>query len=473
MKPNYPIYKFSPIVIALSLAACGGGSSGGNDIAGIDGSGAPAHSSGPISGFGSILLNGRRYIIENETSVLIDGNNLMQTDLKVGQFVTISSSSVDEDGNPIADVVRSDTIIEGPITSIDIPSGSITVLNQEVRISEDTVFDDDLADRSIGGLAIDDVIEVTGIQNNGGVILATRIEIDDDNDEFKLVGPVSDLNEGLQEFTINGLTVSYFGASLEDLPGGSLVNGDIVKVEGSLNSGVLEADEVEGFDDVFDDFIDDDELEIKGPVSRFVSSTDFDVNGIKVTVTGETDYEDGTVGEIAPDVVLEVEGYWDGGTLVAEEISFEREDNVEFQGVISSIEATNASLNEGGLTILGIDVVTNSRTTFEDDTESDIFDFGFDDLNLGDYVEIEGYISESNEIVITELEREEISNEIEIEGPLEAKNLPDSITLLGRIFDTSSIDTSDINDSVIGTQISVEGELVDGIFVIDSVDVED
>ncbi len=472
MKNSYPLFKLSPIVMALSLAACGGSGSD-NDIAGIDGSGAPAYSSGPITGFGSILLNGKRYIIENETSILFDGVNVLQTELKVGQFVTIASSKLDDNGNRIADLVRSDTLIEGPITSIDISGNTISVLGQQIRINRDTIFDDDLADRSINGLLVDDVIEVTGIQNKNGVILATRIELDDDNDNFKLVGPISDLNESLQEFTMNGLTVSYFGATLEDLPGGSLSDGDIVKVEGNLNSGVLEAEEVEGFDDVYEDFSNDDKLEIKGPVTRFVSSTDFDVNGILVRVTGETEYEGGSVGELAADIVLEVEGYWDGSSLVAEEISFEREKNIELKGIISNIAATNATLNEGVLTILGISVTTNARTTFEDSSESDVFDFGFDDLSLGNYVELEGYISESNEIVITDLEREEVSNEIEIEGPLEAKNLPDSITLLGRVFDTSSIDTSDLEDVAIGVEINIEGILVDGNLVIEEISVDD
>mgnify|MGYP003640249668 CR=1 FL=1 len=472
MKSRDPIFKISPIVMALSLVACGGGS-GGTDVAGIDGSGAPAVASGPVSGFGSILLNGRRYIVENDTSVLVDGNSVMQTELQVGQFVTISSSSVDDNGNPIADLVRSDTIIEGPITSIDIVGGSVTVLNQQVRINDETKFDDDLPDRSINGLAISDVIEVTGIQNNSGVVLATRIELDDDGDDFKLVGPVADLDEDAQEFTVNGLTVSYFGATLDDMPGGSLSNGDVVKVEGTLNVDVLDAEEVEGFDDVFGSVGDNEEIEIKGTVTRFVSAEDFDVNGIQVSVTGETEFEDGSIDAVALNVALEVEGYFDDGTLVADEISFEREDNIEMSGIISGIAATNASLNQGGLTILNIDVTTNAFTTFEDSSVSEIFDFGFDDLNLGDYVVIEGYLSENNDIVITELEREEASNEIEIEGPLEAKNLPDSITLLGRVFDTSSIDTGEIAEAAIGVEISIEGTLIDGNFVIDEVSVED
>lgn len=473
MKLTQSQLKLSPIVIALSLSACGGGSSGDSDIAGIDGSGSPAYASGPITGFGSVLVNGRRFIIENDTPVTLDGANVVQTQLQVGQYVTISSSRVDDDGNPIADMVRSDTLIEGPITSINQTTQVVTVLNQQIRIDDNTVFDDDMLDQSLSGLMVGNVIEVTGAQNNSGTVLATRIELDDDdNDESKLVGTISGLDEDAQQFTLNGFTVSYFGAELDDIPNNTLANGDIVKVKGNINGDVLEASEVEGFDDVFDDVGDDDEIEIKGPVTRFESSEDFDVNGIRVRVNSETEYEDGTQDDIQLDVLMEVEGYWESGVLVAEELSFEQEDNSAISGVIEGLAATNASLNEGEITILGVQLTSNSLTSYEDESSAEVFNFGFDDLSLGDYVEIEGYFNDSNQFIVAELEREQLSNEAEIEGPLGAKDLPASITLLGKVIDTSNLDTSELTDVPLGTVISAEGVIVEGSFVIEELSIE-
>ncbi|MFV1873188.1 MAG: DUF5666 domain-containing protein [Oleiphilus sp.] len=472
MKLTHTHLKLSPIVIALSLSACGGGSSGGKDIAGIDGSGSPAYASGPITGFGSVLVNGHRFIVGNDTTVTLDGASGLQTQLKVGQYVTISSSTVDEDGNPIADIVRSDTLIEGPITNINLTTKTVTVLNQQIRINDNTIFDDDMVDQSLSGLALGDVIEVTGAQNNSGTVLATRIELDDENDESKLVGAISGLDQDAQQFTLNGFTVSYFGAELDDIPNNTLSDGDVVKVKGTINGDILEATEVEGFDDVFEGVDDDDEIEIKGPVTRFVSTDDFDVNGIRVRVNSETEYDDGTVDDIQLDAQMEVEGYWENGVLVAEELSFEQEENAAISGVIEGLAATNASLNEGSITVLGVVLTSNSLTSYEDESEVEVFDFGFDDLSLGNYVEIEGYFNDSNQFIVTELEREEVSDEVEIEGPLGAKNLPESITLLGKMIDTSNIDTSELTDVPLGTQISVEGMLVQGSLVIEEISVE-
>ena len=474
MKPVSRPGRLTPLAFAVLCTACGGGGSSGSDnVTGIDGSGSPVYAAGPITGFGSILMNGRRYIVNSDTAITVDSTSTLQSSLQVGQYVVIVSNGTDSDGNPIAGQVRSDTLVEGPITAIDVDNNQFTVLNQTITIGDQTVFDDDIAGKAITGLAVDDVVEITGAFSSSGTVLATRVELDDDNDESKLVGTISDLDVSGRSFTINGQLVSYAGADLDDIPGGSLSDGDLVKVEGTLNADTLEASEVEGFDDLFEGIDDDDDVEINGPITRFSSATDFDVNGVPVTTDSGTEYEDGSADQLALGVVVEVEGEWRNGKLLAEEIEFEEEETIKINGPLGAVNATNASQNQGTITLFGVTLTTTESTYFEDDSDLDVSDFGFDDLRVGDYVEIEGYVSAGNAFIVSSLERDDDSNDAIFQGPLSASSLPDSITILDTIIDVSGIDTAVLNGVAAGTVVKVNGNVVGGDFVAAQVELED
>src|SRR4029077_9831848 len=73
-------------VAVVLLAACGYSA----DTAGIQGTGSPAPAAavGPITGFGSIFVNGVEYTTSN-AQILIDGQAGAETQLQTGQVVTI------------------------------------------------------------------------------------------------------------------------------------------------------------------------------------------------------------------------------------------------------------------------------------------------------------------------------------------------------------------------------------------------
>jgi len=96
---------FSATVAAVTvLAASGCGSGGDGQIAGIDRGGAPAVASGPISGFGSVIVNGIRFDT-SEAIVTIDGQSGSTDDLAVGQIVTVHGT-IDDNGNATAAELR-------------------------------------------------------------------------------------------------------------------------------------------------------------------------------------------------------------------------------------------------------------------------------------------------------------------------------------------------------------------------------
>lgn len=254
--------------------------------------------------------------------------------------------------------------------------------------------------------------------------------------------------------------------------GGGLIDDDLVKVEGSVNNGTLEASKVEGFDDLFDDVGDDDEVEIKGAITRFGSITDFDVNGVTVVTDAQTRYEDGTSSQLGIDVVVEVEGARSNGKLIAEEVDFEVEDTIKIDGTLQAVTATDASRNEDSVTLLGISLATDRSTFFDDDSDLEVSDFGLDDLRVGDYVEVEGYVSQSGAYIVTELQRDDSDISAILQGPLTATSLPNSITVLGQVIDTSAINAAILAGVQPGTIVKLNGDIVGGNFVATQVELQ-
>jgi hypothetical protein len=81
-------YKALSLVLgAAALGACGGS---GTQTAGIDRGGVatPVSVVGPITGFGSIVVNGVHYAVD-KASVVVDGDPGGVSDLELGQIVTV------------------------------------------------------------------------------------------------------------------------------------------------------------------------------------------------------------------------------------------------------------------------------------------------------------------------------------------------------------------------------------------------
>ena len=114
-------------VSALALISCGGGGSSSDSTSSVAVTPpTPVSSSGfvsgPIDGFGSIIVNGERYETDG-ASFIINDEAGSQDDLRVGQIVTLQTS-MDNNGNRRADRVEYDSELEGPITSINLEENS-------------------------------------------------------------------------------------------------------------------------------------------------------------------------------------------------------------------------------------------------------------------------------------------------------------------------------------------------------------
>ena len=133
---------------------------------------------------------------------------------------------------------------------------------------------------------------------------------------MELKGTVSGLTG--TTFTLNAFVVEFGNADLSGVPGGSITEGMLVEVHGTLNNNTIVADRIEQEDDASNDFDDGDEVSVQGAISNLVDQGHFDVNGVAVDATNATLEPAGLV--LADGVIVEVEGRWNGSILVAKEV---------------------------------------------------------------------------------------------------------------------------------------------------------
>lgn len=397
---------------------------------------------GPISGFGSIILNGVRYDT-NSASFSIDGTAGTQADLNVGQIIVLKAET-DSAGNPVASSVDYEEILEGPISSIDTANESLVILGQTVLINNLTSFDSDISPASIDGLIVGDIVEISGEFNAAGEIVATRLDKSDDqssNNEFEVHGVVTNLDTAAQTFNLGTLSVGFASASLEDFGANGIANGDFVEVEGTtfLNDGTLVATSVENENDDRDEREGDEdgEAEISGLITSFTSAQLFEVAGITVITNGSTEFEDGTAANLGLNVNVEVEGTFNAaGELVAEEVEFEVESEIEISSTIEAIDTANNTL-----TVSGVTFTVDALTRFEDNESGASQTFSLANLAVGDFVEITAFENSSGDLIASSIEREDgdgdNDNETEIEAPVSQVGT-DSLVLLGITIETNA-----------------------------------
>lgn len=454
----------------LNIAGCGGGGSGGSisqppppppPTGGITRTGVAV---GPITGFGSVIVNGTTYNTANATFTK-DGQAATQDDFSVGQVVLVKGSIDDDGTNATADTVEFDDVVEGPVASHNTTTGEFVVLGQTVRITPTTSFDDTPPCPADLTQAV--AVEVSGLADANGVIDATRIDCRDATWDGVMEVNGLATNVTATTFEINALTVDYSGAaSVDNFPTAGVINeGDPVEAKGTtLNGNTLEATRVEYKGNRFADD-EGDHIEVEGFITRFGSATDFDVSGIPVTTNGSTTFEGGVAGDLGLNLKVEVEGEFDAsGTLVATKVDIKSATAIRVTGSLDSVSGST-------LVILGITVNTDSLTTrFEDKSNADIDPLRVGDLSASDYVEIRGQEQPVGQITAIIVERDDFDTRTELRGFVEVggNNEPD-LTVLGVTIVTHG--ETIYRDSRGGTEVAMdavdfwaavqEGSLVD------------
>jgi hypothetical protein len=423
------------VTAILGATGCGGGGSDGGGVAlppttppptgGITRTGFAV---GPITGFGSVIVNGVTYDTSG-ASFTKDGLPATQADFSVGQVVLVSGSINDDGTNATANTVEFDDVVEGPVSSVNEPLSQIVVLGQTVLLTATTSIDDSCPG-TLDDLLLVPAVEVSGLADANGLIEATRIECRDGTWDgvMEVNGLVSGHNSSAMTFMINNLEVDYSAAAVDNFPTAGVINdGDPVEAKGTvLNGNTLDATRVEYKGNRFAGD-DGDHAEIEGFITRFVLASDFDVSGIPVTTTGSTTYEGGTATDLGLNLKVEVDGEFNAsGVLVATKVDIKSATAVRVTGTLDAVSGDT-------VTILGITVNTDPlKTRFEDKSGARVDPLRVSNLSAGDYVEIRGQELPVGQISAVLLERDDADTRTELRGFVEVggKNEP-NLTVLG------------------------------------------
>ena len=381
-----------PMLASLCLAvgvlvACGGGGS-----AGSTSPTASSFAAGPITGFGSVIVNGVRF---DDSSAQVDDDDAVahtRGDLKLGMMAEVRGGEIASDSQGSHGEARAITFrseIVGPAGTVDTVARTLIVLGQTVDVTATTVFDDRLPS-GLAGIKPGDIVEVFGtLDATTGHYSATRIEPKANAPLFKLRGVVANLDTTARTFRIGSEMISYGGLAADQVPS-ALADKLLVRVKlqptqaagawiaVKLQSGVRSVE-------------DHDEAEIKGRITAFTSPTRFSVDGIAVDATNAA-FPQGTAAVVLG-ARVEVEGSANAGVVVATRVSVETEDEArhgrfELHGAIASIDASAKTFALRGLTVSFGD----PGVVFKDGAASD--------LAAGRQVEVKGVLSSDGTMVV-------------------------------------------------------------------------
>lgn len=438
------------IAIALSIASCGSS----NDTASVN-TDSSLVSTGSITGFGSVYVNGVKFETDSATFD-VDGKSGTQDDLAIGMVVKIEGSINTDGTTGNATNITFDDETQGPVTGLtavilDDPKRSFEIFGTTVIVDSGTTsfdIDDDLPINTVFdfyNINMDgntNNVEVSGFFDSNGDILATRVELKDINftagSTVEIKGTITNLNNF--NFTIGNLMVDASAAALKDLPNG-LADGQFVEVKGTLNADftLLTAIEVEAEDDSYDD---SNEFEVEGIITNYdeINKT-FSVNGIDVDASSTSIKFKPETLSLQNDLRVEVEGSIINGILIAEKIELEGGD-MKVEAFVSAIDVASNTFEvtpNPGMMDQKITITVTTGTKFENDfTKSKTFSLS--DLLINDFVEVEGFSNATGGITATEVEVDE-ADDIKLQGYATAAsgNATDgSITVLGITYSIDS-----------------------------------
>ena len=429
------------LAAVLVLGACGGGSMSGGNASNSVG----VATSGVISAFGSVFVNGVRYDI-SAARLQKNGKSVTQSALAVGEVALVHGKQDRASGQGSAESVDVEDNVVGPAAAINVGANTLTVLGQQVIVTANTSFAASIVPGDLSGLLADDLIEVSGLVDASGAITATRIGRAEAGEALQVLGAVAHLDATAHTFMINGLKVEFSTATLEGFAPGQPADADVVIVRGTAFDAAtvtLTATEVRRADSERSAAGSGERVEQEGLVTRFVSATDFDVNGAPVTTTANTVFEDGTVGDIAMNARIEVHGTLDANqVLVADVVEIDHVAVIALAATVEKVDSANNTLQ-----VLGVDITVDATTRFEDKSSAHIQMFTLKDVNVGDSVLVRGFESPaaSGKLQARRLERVAPGTEVEVRGPFTASTAP-QFQILGVVVDASNASFGGVED---------------------------
>ncbi|MDE1998279.1 MAG: hypothetical protein KGI91_15325 [Burkholderiales bacterium] len=325
---------------ATLVSGCGGG--GSTVASGVGSGGTGSYTSGPVTGLGSIIVNGIRYDV---TSAGIsddeDSTGLDESSLKLGMFVDVDGSEVTAASTgqtATATSVRLASDFIGQISAVAPSSSaptSISLFGRTISIDSKTVY--------TAPINVGDYVVVYGLVSPAGYV-ATRIEkLNATPAVQKMSGVVRHLDDIPNTFTLGSQTINY--SLVSPLPtrvrNGSLVRVWVspVQVGGIWTATKLRAPVASVRDSK--------SATVKGLIGTLTDQTSFVVNGINVDASKVT-----LSGVLAEGSRIEVKGKMVNGVLAATQVTTETQADIANEEV--ELHGRAYSVTSSQLTVRGV-----------------------------------------------------------------------------------------------------------------------
>jgi hypothetical protein len=178
-----PFIRALPLALALALAACGGGggaSDGSNGPTSGPSSAPSPTSSGAITAFGSVFVNGHEFdtasaqVVDDDTG---DTSGHVSA-LEVGQVVDVDPSASSTSAAPVAQWLHVHPLARGYVDAIDASTNTITVMGQTVSLDSGTLFSDHRACVNAATNACTAIADATGLAATAGTTGGSYVAVD-------------------------------------------------------------------------------------------------------------------------------------------------------------------------------------------------------------------------------------------------------------------------------------------------------
>lgn len=328
------------------LASCGGVESGGT--------GAPVASVGPISGFGSVIVNRVRFDERNASVLDDDGAAVSPDRLKLGVTTQIEASAAIQTAgglSAVASTIRISSELIGPVGTVNAAGSTFTVLGQTVLVTPATVFDAAIQG-GMAGLVAGITVEVYGrLDVASGQYSATRVEPRAAPAFYKVHGQIGAVDPNAKTLSIAGQLISFAQipqADLANVAVGNLVRvklaatGDVSsQVATSISSGAVKLP-------------DDNDAEVEGRITSWTSSRQFSIDGVPVDAS-KANFPQGEMGVVLGARVI-VSGTTAAGVLQAQIVDLEGDESVsntsfDLHGTIDALDPVSKTLSLRGMTV--------------------------------------------------------------------------------------------------------------------------
>ena len=377
-EPTHPWLRrlASATLLVLGLAGCGGG---GVDTGGTGAS--SGYASGPITGFGSVIVGGVRFDDSTAEVQDLDGVRRTREELRLGMTVEVDSGAIVADAagsSATARRIRFESELQGLVGVVNLVDSSFTLLGQRVTVDATTVFDERLAG-GLAGLATGQAVAVYAVFDAAAQrYRATRVE-PAGLALLRLRGPVAAVDPVAQTLRVGSVTYGYAGAS--NIPA-DLNAGQYVRLRLELELQPLRWT-VRAFATALQPLPDSDGIKIEGLVTTLVSANLFTVSGRLVDASGVVP------AGLALGVRVEVEGQIRNGAIRATRVTVKSDDEVRERGfeIAGLIASTNPAQGPVSSFVLRGNTITTGRADLRYDNGTAA------DLQPGRLVEVRAQLS--------------------------------------------------------------------------------